>query len=323
MQKRYGIFYFFLLLTGLAHAQHEQQYTQFMFNKLGYNPAAAGLFESPTLTAVYRSQWMGLEGAPNTQLLSYSMPVFGNRVGLGGNLVRNSIGITRTVSLEVAYAYRIPLKRGSLGIGLQPSIRQFYQNWNDPRLQATQPIPTDNSIPAGVQSKVLPNVGFGAYYSSQRRGREQWYVGIAAPRLVMNNIDFSDVGRVTSREVLHLNVMTGYNFKLNDFSTFSTQLLLKYALNAPLDADINVSTMLKEKFYGGLTYRTGGDTNNGGESVDVLLGMQATTNLFFCLSYDIGLTRLRKFNNGSVEATVRWWFNPPEGTPEKMSKPNL
>ena len=31
------------------------------------------------------------------------------------------------------------------------------------------------------------------------------------------------------------------------------------------------------------------------------------------LSYDMGLTRLRKFNNGSIEATVRWWFNPPEG----------
>ena len=41
---------------------------------------------------------------------------------------------------------------------------------------------------------------------------------------------------------------------------------------------------------------------------------QKTNNLFFCLSYDIGLTRLQKFNKGSVEATVRWWFNPPEGT---------
>ena len=85
---------------------------------------------------------------------------------------------------------------------------------------------------------------------------------------------------------------------------------------ARFDADLNVSVLLKDKFYGGLTYRTGGDTNGVGESVDVLLGMQATENLFFCLSYDIGLTRLRKYNSGSVEATLRWWFNPPapEGT---------
>ena len=72
-----------------------------------------------------------------------------------------------------------------------------------------------------------------------------------------------------------------------------------------------MSVLLKQKFYGGLSYRLGGDTNGAGESVDVLLGMQATENLFFCLSYDIGLTRLQQYSSGSIEATLRWWFNPP------------
>ena len=48
--------------------------------------------------------------------------------------------------------------------------------------------------------------------------------------------------------------------------------------------------------------------------------MQMTRNLFFCLSYDVGLTALRKVSNGSVEATARWWFNVKEG--EEIVDPN-
>ncbi len=39
--------------------------------------------------------------------------------------------------------------------------------------------------------------------------------------------------------------------------------------------------------------------------------MQATEKIFFCLSYDIGLTPLRKYTNGTIEATARYRFNPP------------
>jgi hypothetical protein len=45
-----------------------------------------------------------------------------------------------------------------------------------------------------------------------------------------------------------------------------------------------------------------------------MAGLQATKNLFFALSYDIGLSQLRKFNSGSAELTLRWWFTPPEGS---------
>lgn len=323
MKKAYFFSTLLLLVCGSARAQQEQMYTQFMFNKLGHNPAYAGSVESPTLLAVYRNQWMGLEGAPNTQLLSYNQSLLDGHVGIGGNLLRNSIGINRTINLDLAYAYRIFFKHGFLGIGVQASMRSFYQNWADPRLITSQPVTTDGAIPTGAQSKLMPNFGFGAYYIgfNKHYPKERWYFGIAAPRMVSNNIDFADSGGELSREIQHLNAMGGMNFHLTEEATLTPQVLLKYAFGAPFDADINVSLMLYEKYYGGITYRTGGDTKGLGESVDVLLGMQATKNIFFCLSYDIGLTRLRKFNNGSMEVTGRWYFNPPEG--EKRTKPNL
>jgi Type IX secretion system membrane protein PorP/SprF len=81
--------------------------------------------------------------------------------------------------------------------------------------------------------------------------------------------------------------------------------------NAPLDLDINCNMLLRNKYLGGLTYRIGGDVGGLGESIDLILGLQATENLFVALSYDIGLTRLSNYSKGSIELTGRWWFNPP------------
>jgi hypothetical protein len=134
--------------------------------------------------------------------------------------------------------------------------------------------------------------------------------------MINNSIDFAIVGTYFSREVQHINAMGGYTFEANEDLDITPQALLRYAIGAPFDAEMNVSALLRKKYHGSLTYRVGGDKNALGESVDVALGMQMTENLFFSLSYDIGLTRLRKFNNGSLEAVARWWFTPPADVKE-------
>jgi type IX secretion system PorP/SprF family membrane protein len=310
LQHRFRILvFFFACLAHTATAQQEPQYTQFMFNKLAYNPGYAGSFVSPAFTAIYRNQWMGIDGAPNTQIISFNQPMLNERLGIGANLSRHSIGINRTFTVDLVYSYRIPMRRGHLGIGLQPSVRNFWQNWSDDRLYSPTPAGTDVAIPMDARSKWIVNFGFGAYYSNSEKG---WYVGAAMPRFLKNNIDFSEFGVDFTREERHLNAMGGFTLHAGDDLEFMPQLLVKFVANAPIDAELNVMAGLRQKLYGGLTYRAGGDTGYG-ESVDVLAGVQATKSLFLALSYDVGLTRLRKFNNGSIEATVRWWINPPEG----------
>jgi type IX secretion system PorP/SprF family membrane protein len=315
------------LLTLLLHpkieAQQEQMYTQFMVYKSILNPAANGTFESPMLIGSFRNQWTGIDGAPKTRLLSFSRPFLNNKVGFGTNLSLFTIGISRYVSVECAYAYRVNLKRGIVSVGIQPGIRQIWQNWNDNRIHTTQPVPTDGAIPSGIQSKVIPNVGFGCYYAGLKRGKEKWFLGVSIPRLVKNNIDFAESGTTLSEEIQHFYLMTGYNYPLKDNLDFSPNLLFKYVRNAPLNADLNLTFNIKQKYIAGVTYRTGGDNNKAGESVDIILGLQTTKNLFLCASYDVSLSRLRKFSNGTIELTTRWWFNPPEGSIEKISKPNI
>src|SRR5690606_28197832 len=55
-----------VLLNQDTQAQQDPQYTQYMYNMNVHNPAYAGSKESLSLTALYRTQWSGMEGNPVT-----------------------------------------------------------------------------------------------------------------------------------------------------------------------------------------------------------------------------------------------------------------
>ncbi len=298
-----------LCLAVALPAQQEQQYTQFMYNKLAINPGYAGSRDAPCLTAIIRSQWLGLEGAPQTQLLSFNLPLLNKRIGVGLNLERNSISIFNRITAEATYSYRVRLGRGTLGIGLQGSLRSINANYTDERLQSSQALSLDNSIPDGDQNKLLGNFGAGLYYNTPN-----YYIGISAPRFLRNNIDFNDAEGILSREVPHFSIMGGFLFPLNETLDLQPQLLVKYVDNAPLDADLNVTFIFTKKYMAGLTYRTGGSSISGvGESIDLLLGIHLLDDLLFGLSYDLTLTEIKDYSSGSVEAVLRYCFGTSEG----------
>lgn len=131
----------------------------------------------------------------------------------------------------------------------------------DDRIRAVDNL--DPAIPVQPRSKFLPNFGAGVYYAAYH---DKWFAGLAIPRLVRNSIDFSEFGTEFSREVQHINAMGGMTFKPDKDLTITPQVLFKYAIGAPFDAEANVSALLKHKFLGGLTYRVGGDTNGLGKA---------------------------------------------------------
>ena len=141
--KKILLFSVFTLSAFWAMAQQEAQYTQFMYNKLAFNPAYAGSLEAICATAIVRNQWLGLEGAPKSQIFNIDAALSDNRVGVGLNVARTSIGISNNYNADLSYAYRVPLGKGKIGVGLQGSIRSFNANYNDERLIATQGMNLD------------------------------------------------------------------------------------------------------------------------------------------------------------------------------------
>lgn len=293
-----------LLLTGMLCGQQEGQHTQFFYYKLGYNPAYAGSSDAACLTALYRKQWIGLDGAPETQLLSFNMPLLNQRIGIGGNLVRYTVGVTEMYTAEAVYSYRLELGHGMLGLGLNGSVRSISQDFT--RVRGIQPNELDASIPEGRQQKYLLNFGAGLYYST-----EHFYAGISTPRFLKNNIDFADLSKdqVISREVTHVYFMMGVLFDVGDYTQFQPQVLIKYVENAPADADINFSLIFDERIVAGMTYRLGGaSTTTVGESLDLIVGMQMNDYLYFGLSYDLTFSDIRDYSSGSLEGVLRFCF---------------
>ncbi len=302
-----GIFSLFsmLVLGFSAIGQQEQQHTQFMYVLQAFNPGAAGSMGAATATVLYRNQWQGIEGAPQTMGVLAQGVALNGRVGWGANALRRTVGISDRYTLDGQYSYRVELGRGFLSGGLQVSVRHFRNNFLDDRLKGSTDISQDMALPQDQMSRTVPNFGAGVFYHGQR-----WYAGISVPRLVSNNIDHAQLG-VISRETSHFYAMGGMDFPLGEELSVRPQVLLKYVAGAPFDADINATLTAKKKFRAGVTYRTGsGETSKFGESLDFLLGMQAHGRLFVGLSYDLGLSKLRSYNNGSFEAIVRVALRP-------------
>ena len=304
------------LLSIFTFAQQETQFTQFMYNKLMINPAYAGSSRTQSLSALYRNQWIGLEGAPVAQVLSFDTPLMNNRVGLGGTLSRNTIGINERYTFDVAYAYRIPVGQGYLGIGLQTSLRYFSNNYSDSRLVGTRPISGDGAVPQGIQTKFIPNFGAGVFYNAK-----QYYFGVSIPRIILNRVTFADVLSTIGKEVPHVYFMGGGALDLGENLQLHPQLLVKYVPNVPLDADLNLNAVINSKFIAGLSYRLGGSSKSIGESIALIIGARLSDSIDFTASYDFTLSEIRDYSSGGLEVGLRFYLKKQEG--DDVSNPRF
>src|SRR5690606_10112020 len=101
-----------LLLLGagkFAHAQQNIQFTQYIFNSMSVNPGYTGYKEEWFGQLGLRSQWVGLDGAPRTGLLSIDGIVdpVRKRHGLGLQIIADELGPQGATSAYANYAFRL------------------------------------------------------------------------------------------------------------------------------------------------------------------------------------------------------------------------
>ncbi|WP_449046862.1 PorP/SprF family type IX secretion system membrane protein [Parapedobacter sp.] len=108
-----------ILVIGLAvsesRAQQNVQFTQYIFNSMSVNPAYTGYKEEWFGQLGLRSQWVGLEGAPQTGLLSIDGVVdpISKRHGLGLQVIADKLGPQAATSAYANYAFRLRLNEGT------------------------------------------------------------------------------------------------------------------------------------------------------------------------------------------------------------------
>lgn len=288
-----------LLLTFPAFSQQESQYTQFMYNTQYYNPAYVGSRGIPSLTAFYRKQWLGYQGAPTSQLLSYNGKFISDRVGIGVQLSHHEVGIMNTWYANLAYSYGlIQTEDLNLRLGLHISARNFRVNFADPNNIILNE--NDPSVPdMALQSNMKGNIGVGMYFNYKGS-----YFGLSVPNIYRNNLGFNNLTDTSAQLSQHYYGMAGLMIPAGNALHIKPAALVKYVQNAPLDVDLNLTFFFNLKMAAGFSYRLGG--NGSGESLDFLLYYQASDQFGLGAAYDFTLSKLRDQQSGSIEVMMRY-----------------
>src|SRR5690554_7774375 len=111
MRKRKIISFLLILLSiSNGYGQQEAQFTQYLDNMQYYNPAYIGKAKVMNVSAFHRQQWVGIEGAPMTQVLSLHTPIKYESLGVGVSFLNDRIGdrkSTRLNSSHVRISYAV------------------------------------------------------------------------------------------------------------------------------------------------------------------------------------------------------------------------
>lgn len=273
--------------------QQDAQYTQYMYNTVSVNPGYAGSRGHMSVAALYRSQWVGLDGAPKTQTLNVHSPIGYRGVGLGVSIVGDQIGPTSESNFDVDFSYTIQTSReAKLSFGLKASI-----NLLDIKFSELNQYAPDQTLQENIDNRLSPNIGAGVYYHTNK-----FYAGLSVPRFLQTS-HFDESSLSTAKEQMNFYLITGYVWDLNPFLKFKPTLLTKAVQGAPVQVDISANFMLNDKFIVGAGYRWDA-------AVTAMVGFNISNEFLIGMAYDRETTALgsARFNDGSFEVILRYDF---------------
>ena len=220
----------YLLITSKAYGQQDVLLSQYMFNHVSVNPGYAGSKDYVMATILHRQQWVGWEGAPESNVFSIHGPA-GKNLGLGFSLMNDKIGVTSTTDAFGLFSYQLRVSsRLKIGLGIQGGLS--YYNYKNSDLIYWD---ADKTFSNPNQSKLLPNMGTGAFLYS-----EHFYAGVSVPHIFEYNTEnFLGMNSTPAnpRKVRHYFGETGVAIKINEDFVLKPSVLVKYVANAPVETD--------------------------------------------------------------------------------------
>ncbi|MEK6154375.1 type IX secretion system membrane protein PorP/SprF [Flavobacteriaceae bacterium 3-367] len=279
-----------LIMTMPAIAQQDAQYTQYMYNAITINPAYAGSRGFMSFNGIYRSQWVGLEGAPKTSSFSLNTPVNGN-VGVGLSFSNDEIGpsIENALALDYAYTLQVARNETKLSFGIKAGIQLLDVDFTKLLIYS----PLEPQFQTNIDNRLTPLIGLGTMLH-----HDKWYVGISAPNLLRTE-HYENSTLSTASEQLHVFLTGGYVFDLNLDTKFKPAFLVRYVNGAPLGLDISANFLFFNKLTLGAAYRLDA-------AVSGLAAFQLSDQIMLGYAYDADTTGLSNYNSGSHEVFLRF-----------------
>jgi len=277
-------------------------YSQYLQNGIMINPAYTGTRGALSAFLSYRMQWMGTDGAPSIQSISLHSPMKNDKVALGlmGQFMK--YGVTKATSIYANYAYHIRLAKGKLSFGMKAGVDM--SNTDFTSIRETLTNPEDDVFLTNDKPYVLPNVGAGIYYFS-----DKLFAGVSVPSfLSYKKTGAGSVQAYHSFNEYDLVFSAGGLITFSDLVKFKPSILIDYSLQEAkklTQCDINGNIILADLIWLGGSWRTSEQVAVG------IIQVQINQQLMFGFSYDFQVGRMNYFNkglNGSSEFILRYEF---------------
>ena len=227
-----------ILSCPLLFSQQEASFSQYMFNQQLINPAYVGAQSYTQLSILNHSQWLNIEGAPETQALSVGTKL-SKKIGIGFSAFNDRIGPARNTSSSIDFAYHLKLneKNLKLGLGLKMSGRL-----NSLDLSGISTVQSgDNLFSFQSQNELNLNFGAGFYIYNPN-----FYLGMGVPFLLEE--DTFNIQR-------NFYVITGGIFRLSETIQLKPSFLIQKTADIETIYDNSVWLVFNNRFWIGPQYR--------------------------------------------------------------------
>lgn len=287
--------YIFLLIAicvvQKSTAQQDPNFTLYNFNMNVINPAFAGSTGVKQINLGYRSQWIGVSDAPNTQVINYTTPLK-HGLGLGVSLVRDQVFVLQETDLTVDFSYKLQLSEThDLFFGVKTGASIVNIDLNKAGASENDPLFNSN------QSFTNAQFGAGAYLRHQN-----YYVSISSPNFLTGK-RYIKQGNAPKAAVdnLHMYYGAGYHFKINENVKITSAFMHRSTEGAPSSTDIN-ATVDYNNIQAGMNYRVD-------EMYSIFTLFNIMDNVRFGAAYDFTTSKINQVNNnGSIEMLIRYQF---------------
>lgn len=276
--------FFWLVFTGfslMVNAQQDAQFSQYMFNQLYLNPAAAGADPRDIeFTLLHRSQWAGYSGsfddggAPTTQVGSLNMPLSKYKMGLGLHFVNDQLGPVTNQEVQLSLAYHLPLKNAQLSFGVRGGIYNHSIDFDQLRFVD----PSDPLKLTGKQSEFSTDFAAGVYFKPQSN---RYFLAASVNHLTESDFEYANGSSFNSLE-RHFTFFGGYNYDLSSDIVLSPSFIVKSDLNT-FSYEVSLLSHFNDKFYAGMSFREI-------ESAIVMAGVNLMKNRQLRVGYAFDLT---------------------------------
>lgn len=275
----------------IASGQQVPNFTQYNFNKNIINPAFVGVEGIKEVNISYRTQWVGVSYSPNTQVVSFNMPIT-DKIGFGLSFINDRVFTVNERDATVDFSYKFQLSPNYelyAGVKLGGGFVEYNPKYNV-------------GLPRGAvrfdksDSFFNPHVGIGVLLK-----HEKYYITASLPN-ILNGDRYEKKGNIHVKTLRdkHFYVGGGFTAELDENYTLSPALMVRYLNENYISYDFSSTLEIHNRLQLGLNYR-----------LDEMVSLFSITNLTRRFKvgfvYDFTLSKIRQVDsNGYIEFILKY-----------------